>query len=147
MVEDVFLEFVPEDRWEDDRPPRLTLAEVECDVRYVMVITTPAGLYAYAPGDVVRFLSTEPPRMLVEGRYGHVLNLAAEKLDEVQAEQALDRAGLGWERALHCGGRLGRRLGQTGPRSEASGDSAAPREGAQRRKCPLRQGTREQRTL
>jgi hypothetical protein len=102
MVEDLFLEFVPEDDWEEDNPPRFTLAQVETGVRYVIVITTPSGLYAYAPGDVVRFLSTEPPRMLVEGRYGNVLNLAAEKLDGIQAEQSLDRAGIEWEAFTVC---------------------------------------------
>jgi len=102
MVEDLFLEFVPEDEWESDTPPRLTLAEIEPDVRYVVIVTTPAGLYAYAPGDVVRFLSVTPPRMLVEGRYGNVLNLAAEKLDGTQAGQALDRAGLRWEALSVC---------------------------------------------
>jgi len=102
MVEDLFLEFVPEDEWERPDPPRLTLAEVEAGVRYVILITTPSGLYAYAPGDVVRFLSTAPPRMLVEGRYGNVLNLAAEKLDAIQAEQALDRAGIEWEAFSVC---------------------------------------------
>ena len=102
MVEDLFLEFVPEDEWEHANPTRLSLAEVEEGVRYVIVITTPSGLYAYAPGDVVRFLSTRPPRLLVEGRYGNVLNLAAEKLDGIQAEQALDRAGLAWEAFSVC---------------------------------------------
>jgi hypothetical protein len=102
MVEDLFLEFVPEDEWEQANPRRLTLAEVEPDVRYVLLVTTAAGLYAYAPGDVVRFLQTSPPRMLVEGRYGNVLSLAAEKLDATQAEQALDRAGLDWEAFTVC---------------------------------------------
>lgn len=102
MVEDLFLEFVPEDEWESENPTRLTLGQVESDVRYVVVVTTPAGLYAYAPGDVVRFISTSPPRMLVEGRYGNVLNLAAEKLDGVQASQALDGAGLDWEALSVC---------------------------------------------
>jgi hypothetical protein len=110
MVEDLFLEFVPEEEWEADAPPRMTLAEVEQDVRYVVLVTTPAGLYAYAPGDVVRFVSTNPPRMLVEGRYGNVLNLAAEKLDGIQAVQAVERAGLQWESLSVCpaaGGAIG----------------------------------------
>jgi len=110
MVEDLFLEFVPEEEWEAESPTRLTLAQVEADVRYVVIVTTPAGLYAYAPGDVVRFLSTTPPRMLVEGRYGNVLNLAAEKLDGVQAAQSLDKAGLAYEALSVCpaaGGAIG----------------------------------------
>ena len=97
MVEDLYLEFVPEEEWESESPTRLTLGEVEADVRYVLLVTTPSGLYAYAPGDVVRFLSTAPHRLLVEGRYGNVLNLAAEKLDGIQAAQSLERAGLAFE--------------------------------------------------
>jgi hypothetical protein len=94
MVEDVFLEFVPEDRWEENDPPRYLLGQVDAGVRYVVVVTTPSGLYAYSPGDVVRFLRTEPPRFVVEGRYGNVINLAAEKLDGRQAAEALRQAGL-----------------------------------------------------
>jgi hypothetical protein len=94
MVEDVFLEFVPEDRWEEEDPPRYVLGEVDTGVRYVVAITTPSGLFAYSPGDVVRFVRTDRPRFVVEGRYGNVINLAAEKLDERQAAEALRQAGL-----------------------------------------------------
>ena len=110
MVEDLYLEFVPEDEWESDSPTRLTLGEVEPDVRYVLLVTTPSGLYAYAPGDVVRFLSTQPHRLVVEGRYGNVLNLAAEKLDGIQAAQSLAKAGLAIEAFSVCpagGGAVG----------------------------------------
>jgi hypothetical protein len=94
MVEDVFLEFVPEDRWEESNPPRYLLGQVDPGVRYVAAVTTPSGLFAYSPGDVVRFLRTDPPRFVVEGRYGNVINLAAEKLDGRQAAEALKKAGL-----------------------------------------------------
>jgi len=94
MVEDLFLEFTPEDRWGEEGAPRLGLGEVETGVRYVVLVTTPSGLYAYSPGDIARFVSTDPPRLVVEGRQGNVLNLAAEKLDGQQAETVLKKAGL-----------------------------------------------------
>jgi hypothetical protein len=94
LVEDVFFEFVPEDRWDEEDPPRAALWEVEADVPYVPLLTTPAGLYAYSPGDVVRFVGVDPPRMVVEGRQGHLLNLTTEKVDELVAERAFARAGL-----------------------------------------------------
>lgn len=102
MVEDLFLEFVPEDEWGQATPTRLHLGEVETGVRYVVLVTTPSGLYAYAPGDVVRFIATDPPRLLVEGRYGNVLSLASEKLDEEQAEQVLRRAEIPFEHFTVC---------------------------------------------
>ena len=102
MVSDLFLEFVPEDRWGVDRSPRLTLAQIEPDVRYVVLLTTPSGLYAYSPGDVVRFECVDPPRLLVEGRYGNVLSLASEKLDGQQAERVLQNSGLQFTHFTVC---------------------------------------------
>ena len=102
MVGDLFLEFVPEDRWGEADAPRHTLGNVETGVRYVILLTTPSGLYAYSPGDIVRFEQLDPPRLVVEGRYGNVLNLASEKLDEEQAERVLRKAGLGFVHFSVC---------------------------------------------
>ena len=97
LAADVFFEFVPLDRWGTPSAPRLALGEVEAGVPYVILLTTPGGLYAYSPGDVVRFESTAPPRMVVEGRIGAVLSLAAEKLEAAQMELALAKTGVEYE--------------------------------------------------
>jgi hypothetical protein len=109
MVEDAFLEFVPEERWGEAGAPRAPLAGVEAGVRYVVLLTTPGGLYSYSPGDSVRFLSTDPPRLVVEGRTGNVINLAAEKLDGAQAHHVVSQAGLSCEGFTVCpaDGRVG----------------------------------------
>jgi hypothetical protein len=102
MVEDVFLEFVPEARWGQADAPRLLLGEVEIGIRYVMLVTTPAGLYAYSPGDVVRFVSADPPRLVADGRETSVLNLATEKVNGPQAERALRESGMRVEGFTVC---------------------------------------------
>jgi len=102
MVEDVVFEFVPRDRWGDARAPRLELTGVEPGPPYVLLVTTPAGLYAYAPGDVVVFESVRPPRLRVEGRLHGALNLATEKVDGTQAEHALRAAGIPFEEFSIC---------------------------------------------
>jgi len=102
MVEDVFFEFVPEKDWGADDPARLTLAEVEPGVRYVVLVTTPAGLYAYSPGDTVVFSSNDPPRLRVAGRQGAVVSLSGEKVDEDQARRAVRETGLELEGFLVC---------------------------------------------
>lgn len=89
MVEDAFFEFVPEEAWPEPDAPRLGIDRVETGVRYVLLVTTPSGLYAYSPGDVVSFTSVAPPRMTVEGRLGNVLNLACEKLSGEEAAGVL----------------------------------------------------------
>jgi hypothetical protein len=102
MAEDVFFEFVPRDRWGEARPPRVALDEVEPGVPYALLVTTPAGLYAYAPGDVVVFESARPPRLRVAGRLHGTLNLATEKVDGAQAERALREAGIEFEEFSVC---------------------------------------------
>jgi hypothetical protein len=44
------------------------LEEVRTGVDYALLLTTPAGLSRYVIGDVVRFASTEPPRLIYVGR-------------------------------------------------------------------------------
>jgi len=68
----IFYEFLPLDA----DGPRLTVDEVEAGVPYRLVLSTNAGLWAYELGDVVRFLSTAPPRIAVVGRTAHAIDAA-----------------------------------------------------------------------
>ena len=63
----LFYEFVPLSEWGREDAPRLTLGEVEPDVPYCLVLSTCAGLWAYDLGDVVRFVSVRPPRIVFAG--------------------------------------------------------------------------------
>jgi hypothetical protein len=64
----VFFEFVPADRAADPSPPRLHLGEVEEGRDYALVLSTNGGIWAYPLGDVVRFVSLRPPRIVFAGR-------------------------------------------------------------------------------
>ena len=85
----VFFEFVPMDRLGDDNPPRLTVADVEPDVRYAMYVSTCSGLWAYGVGDVVRFTSTFPHRILVAGRTSEMVDLYGEAVFGEEARDAV----------------------------------------------------------
>jgi len=65
------------------------LAKVETGVNYVPVITTPAGLVRYATGDVVRFVSTTPPRLQFAGRAALQLNATGERVGEREVLETL----------------------------------------------------------
>jgi len=91
---DVFFEFVPLAEFEatplDQVGPRaLPLAEVKTGVDYAVLITTPAGLARYALGDVVRFVSTEPPRLVHVGRTALQLTSFGEHVGEKDLTDAL----------------------------------------------------------
>ncbi|MEY2882146.1 MAG: hypothetical protein RLZZ15_4526 [Verrucomicrobiota bacterium] len=94
----VFFEFIPMADYDEARLDRLgekavPLAGVQAGVDYAVLLTTPAGLVRYALGDVVRFVTTAPPRLVPVGRTRLWLDAFGEHVHERQLTDAL---------ALHC---------------------------------------------
>ncbi len=93
----VAFEFVPAERAvggivEADAP-RLTVDAVEVGRRYVPLVSTASGLWAYAVGDVVRFTQAGPaPRIVVVGRTREVLDRYGEAVYADEAAAALGAA-------------------------------------------------------
>ena len=82
----VFFEFVPLD---DPDGARVGVGEVEAGRPYLICVTTDAGLWAYQIGDVVRFTSTRPPRVVLEGRRRFFLNAFGEHVTQEEIERAV----------------------------------------------------------
>lgn len=85
----IFYEFVRADEFFDEQPKRLTIADVELDVDYAMVISTNAGLWAYNLGDTVRFISKDPFKIVVSGRIKHFISAFGEHVIAKEVEEAL----------------------------------------------------------
>lgn len=90
----VYYEFVPVEDFDESRLQTLgnkaiPLEDVRVGVDYTVVVTTPAGLCRYALGDMVRFISTEPPRLQWVGRASHQLASFGERLSEKELSDAL----------------------------------------------------------
>ncbi|SDX92191.1 GH3 auxin-responsive promoter family protein [Hymenobacter psychrophilus] len=88
----IFYEFVPAERFFEPNPPRLTLAEVELDRQYAVVLTSNAGLWGYSLGDTVRFVGRYPFRVVVTGRIKHFLSAFGEHVIGEEVEQSLREA-------------------------------------------------------
>lgn len=88
----IFYEFIPADRCHEANPPRLRLSEVECGPHYAMVISTNAGLWAYSLGDTVRFVSTNPYRLVVSGRLTQYTSAFGEHVIEEEANWSIEQA-------------------------------------------------------
>jgi hypothetical protein len=91
----IFYEFIPlEDIGRDD-PDAFTCNQVEKGQRYVVCMTTCAGLWRYIIGDVVEF-DTIPPegpaRLRIVGRHRHFINAFGENLIVEQIEDAVTNA-------------------------------------------------------
>ncbi len=90
----IFYEFIPMAEFDDSRLAQLgakaiPLAEVTVGVDYALVMTTPAGLVRYVIGDIVRFTSTEPPRLVYIGRTKLQLSAFGEHVIEKELTDAL----------------------------------------------------------
>lgn len=88
----IYFEFIPLSEWESTEPISLELRELEVGHEYALVITTTAGLWRYALGDVVRVTEVHPFRMQVSGRVNAFLNAFGEELMGHQAEKAIAEA-------------------------------------------------------
>lgn len=90
----LFFEFLPMADFDEARLDQLgakavPLTGVKTGVIYVMLVTTPAGLARYVVGDVVRFTSTEPPRLVYVGRTRLRLHAFGEAVIERELTDAL----------------------------------------------------------
>lgn len=88
----IFYEFIKADEFFSDNPKRITIADVEVGVNYVMIISTNAGLWAYNLGDTVEFTSIKPFRVIVSGRIKHFISAFGEHVIGKEVEQAMQEA-------------------------------------------------------
>lgn len=85
----IFFEFIPVEEFFQPNPSRLSIADVELDQQYAVVLTSNAGLWGYSLGDTVRFVSLRPHRVVVTGRVKHFLSAFGEHVIAEEVEQAL----------------------------------------------------------
>jgi len=85
----IFYEFIPADEYYNENPTRLSLAEVELDKNYALILNTNAGLWGYSIGDTVKFVSVNPYKILVTGRIKHFISAFGEHVIGEEVEHAL----------------------------------------------------------
>jgi hypothetical protein len=85
----LFFEFVPVEELQNANPTRHTVADAEPGVNYAIVLSTCAGCWAYVLGDTVRFVSHNPPRILVTGRTSYFMSAFGEHLIDEEIEDAV----------------------------------------------------------
>ncbi len=85
----IFFEFVPSQEVFAENPTRLHLGQVEKDVDYALIINSNAGLWGYLIGDLIRFVSLNPYRIMVTGRVKHFISAFGEHVIANEVENAL----------------------------------------------------------
>lgn len=90
----IFYEFLPLAEFDEANlttagARAVPLEGVQTGIDYVLLMTTPAGLCRYVIGDVVRFTSVEPPRLIYVGRTRLQLSAFGEHVIEKELTDAL----------------------------------------------------------
>lgn len=85
----MFFEFIPASEVFNADARRLSLAEVELDVNYAIIINSNAGLWGYSIGDMVKFVSLSPFRIIVSGRIKHFISAFGEHVIGEEVEYAV----------------------------------------------------------
>jgi hypothetical protein len=88
----IFFEFIPASEIFDEHPVRISLKDVQAGVNYALIVNNNAGLWGYNIGDTVRFLSTNPYRMVVTGRIKHFISAFGEHVIGEEVEYSLMKA-------------------------------------------------------
>ena len=85
----IFYEFVPLEEYGKPDAKRLTLKDSDLHKDYALILTTNSGLWAYSIGDVVRFISKNPYRVVVSGRTKHFTSAFGEHVIAFEVEEAM----------------------------------------------------------
>lgn len=88
----IFFEFIPANEIFNENPARLSLADVKVGENYALIINNNAGLWGYNIGDTVKFVSTNPYRLIVSGRIKHYISAFGEHVIGEEVEAALMKA-------------------------------------------------------
>lgn len=132
----IFFEFVPLEEIDSAGARACTVEQVEPGQRYVVVMSTCAGLWRYVIGDVVEFDTIPPagpPRLRIVGRHRHFVNAFGENLivEDIERAAVAARDAAGIEIGEFTAGPVypgdGRRAGL-----ELVVEASAPRESIER---------------
>ena len=88
----IYFEFIPAAEIYNDNPTRLSLKDVKVGENYAMIINSNAGLWGYNLGDTVKFVTTDPYRLVVTGRTKHFISAFGEHVIGEEVEYSILRA-------------------------------------------------------
>jgi len=88
----IFFEFIPANEILNENPTRLSLKDVKVGENYALIVSNNAGLWGYNIGDTVKFVSTNPYRLVVTGRIKHFISAFGEHVIGEEVEYSLMKA-------------------------------------------------------
>ncbi|MDI9358321.1 MAG: GH3 auxin-responsive promoter family protein [Phycisphaerales bacterium] len=88
----IFYEFIPLADVNKKNPQRYSLAEVKLGETYTLIINSNAGLWGYDIGDLIKFTSLNPYKLLVVGRSKHFISAFGEHVIGEEVEKTIQES-------------------------------------------------------
>jgi GH3 auxin-responsive promoter len=88
----VLYEFIPMSEYYSEHSKAITMADVELNKNYALIISTNAGLWRYSIGDTVSFTTLFPHRIKITGRTKHFINAFGEEVMVSNTDTAIQKA-------------------------------------------------------
>ena len=88
----IFFEFIKANEIFNPHPKRYSLKEVEVGENYALIVNSNAGLWGYNIGDTIKFVSTNPYRIVVTGRIKHFISAFGEHVISEEVDFAITQA-------------------------------------------------------
>ena len=88
----IFYEFIELSEMSKQDPKRISIKNVELNKNYVLIVSTNAGLWGYNTGDTIAFVSLNPYKIIVTGRYKHFISAFGEHVIGGEVEKALKKS-------------------------------------------------------
>ncbi|HEX5654285.1 MAG TPA: GH3 auxin-responsive promoter family protein [Chitinophagaceae bacterium] len=85
----IFFEFVPAAEIYQENPTRISLRDVKAGENYALIVNSNAGLWGYNIGDTVKFVTTDPYRLIVTGRTKHFISAFGEHVISEEVEYSM----------------------------------------------------------
>lgn len=85
----MFFEFVEPHEINSAFPVRHNINTVEAGKKYVLIVSSNAGLWAYNTGDVITFTSLAPYKIIFSGRVSHFISAFGEHVIAKEVEEAM----------------------------------------------------------
>lgn len=85
----IFYEFVTPETIDSDSPERVSLQDIELNKNYVLIVSTNAGLWGYNTGDMIKFVSKNPYRIVVTWRVKYFISAFGEHVIAQEIEHTI----------------------------------------------------------
>ena len=85
----MYFEFIPEKELDNDNPAVVPLEGVKAGQSYAIMVSTNSGLWRYMPGDMVKFTSVTPFKIIITGRTNQYINVFGEEVMIANTDKAL----------------------------------------------------------